>query len=99
MALRKEVSQDYSNQLKEVVGATSTNDILYQLLMLSRAVTMPSFEAQAALIKHVYESNGLDYDSTQYVEAHVSQLCYMQNAAIAKHNLRALVPRSAIRLR
>lgn len=33
-------------------------------------VTMPSFEAQAALIKHVYESHGLDFSSTQYVEAH-----------------------------
>lgn len=31
---------------------------------------MPSFEAQAALIKHVYESHGLDFASTQYVEAH-----------------------------
>lgn len=31
---------------------------------------MPSLEAQAALIKHVYESNGLDFGSTQYVEAH-----------------------------
>lgn len=34
------------------------------------AVTMPSFEAQAALIKRVYETNGLDFSSTQYVEAH-----------------------------
>ena len=33
-------------------------------------VTMPSLEAQAALIKHVYESHGLDYGLTQYVEAH-----------------------------
>ena len=33
-------------------------------------VTMPSMEAQAALIKHVYEFNGLDYGMTQYVEAH-----------------------------
>lgn len=31
---------------------------------------MPSYEAQAALIKHVYESHGLDFNSTQYVEAH-----------------------------
>lgn len=35
-------------------------------------VTMRSMEAQAALIKHVCESNGLDYGSTQYVEAHVT---------------------------
>jgi hypothetical protein len=34
---------------------------------------MPSLEAQAALIKYVYESNGLDYNSTQYVEAHVCE--------------------------
>ena len=33
-------------------------------------VTMPSIDAQVALIKHVYESNGLDYGLTQYVEAH-----------------------------
>lgn len=36
----------------------------------TQGVTMPSSDAQAALIKHVYESNGLDYGSTQYVEAH-----------------------------
>ncbi|MCJ1312675.1 Reducing polyketide synthase rads1 [Agyrium rufum] len=33
-------------------------------------VTMPSSEAQAALIKRVYESHGLDFAATQYVEAH-----------------------------
>ncbi len=38
----------------------------------TQGVTMPSGEAQAALIKYVYESHGLDYRSTQYVEAHVS---------------------------
>lgn len=38
----------------------------------TQGVTMPSSEAQAALIKYVYESHGLDYGSTQYVEAHVS---------------------------
>lgn len=36
----------------------------------TQGVTMPSGDAQAALIKYVYESNGLDYGSTQYVEAH-----------------------------
>ena len=36
----------------------------------TQGVTMPSMDAQAALIKYVYESNGLDYGSTQYVEAH-----------------------------
>lgn len=39
----------------------------------TQGVTMPSSEAQADLIKYVYESNGLDYGSTQYVEAHVSE--------------------------
>lgn len=38
----------------------------------TQGVTMPSSEAQAALIRRVYESNGLDYRATQYVEAHVS---------------------------
>lgn len=36
----------------------------------TQGVTMPSGDAQAALIKYVYESNGLDYGATQYVEAH-----------------------------
>ncbi|KAK1993635.1 KR domain-containing protein [Colletotrichum falcatum] len=36
----------------------------------TQGVTMPSGEAQAALIKYVYESNKLDYGGTQYVEAH-----------------------------
>jgi acyl transferase domain-containing protein len=38
----------------------------------TQGVTMPSSDAQAALIKYVYESHGLDYGLTQYVEAHVS---------------------------
>ena len=33
----------------------------------TQGVTMPSMEAQASLIKNVYESNGLNYGSTQYV--------------------------------
>ncbi|KAI1771028.1 hypothetical protein F4818DRAFT_454916 [Hypoxylon cercidicola] len=36
----------------------------------TQGVTMPSLEAQAALIKQVYERNGLDYGAAQYVEAH-----------------------------
>ncbi|KAH7305604.1 hypothetical protein B0I35DRAFT_362109 [Stachybotrys elegans] len=36
----------------------------------TQGVTMPSGDAQANLIKYVYESNGLDYGATQYVEAH-----------------------------
>jgi zearalenone synthase (highly reducing iterative type I polyketide synthase) len=31
---------------------------------------MPSGDAQAVPIRYVYESNGLDYGSTQYVETH-----------------------------
>ncbi|KAK1981253.1 reducing polyketide synthase, partial [Colletotrichum cereale] len=36
----------------------------------TKTISTPSGEAQAELIRHVYESNGLDYDATQYVEAH-----------------------------
>ncbi|KAI1263636.1 KR domain-containing protein [Xylariaceae sp. FL1019] len=36
----------------------------------TQGVTMPSGDAQTALIKYVYESNGLDFGGTQYVEAH-----------------------------
>nr|B3FWT3.1 RecName: Full=Reducing polyketide synthase hmp8; Short=R-PKS hmp8; AltName: Full=Hypothemycin biosynthesis cluster protein hpm8 [Hypomyces subiculosus]ACD39767.1 reducing polyketide synthase [Hypomyces subiculosus] len=36
----------------------------------TQGVTMPSSQAQSALIKYVYESHGLDYGATQYVEAH-----------------------------
>jgi acyl transferase domain-containing protein len=36
----------------------------------TQGVTMPSLDAQSALIKQVYESNGLEYGSVQYVEAH-----------------------------
>lgn len=36
----------------------------------TQGVTMPSGDAQAALIRYVYDSNRLDYGATQYVEAH-----------------------------
>lgn len=36
----------------------------------TQGVMVPSMAAQAALIKRVYESNRLDFGSTQYVEAH-----------------------------
>jgi acyl transferase domain-containing protein len=36
----------------------------------TQGVTMPSLDAQAALIKYVYNAFELDYGSTQYVEAH-----------------------------
>ncbi|TDZ29082.1 Reducing polyketide synthase hmp8 [Colletotrichum spinosum] len=36
----------------------------------TKTISTPSGSAQAELIRLVYESNGLDYDATQYVEAH-----------------------------
>jgi acyl transferase domain-containing protein len=48
---------------------------------------MPSSEAQAALIKYVYTSHGLDYESTQYVEAHVSCIKKMRTSTIIKSEL------------
>ncbi|KAF2679048.1 phenolpthiocerol synthesis polyketide synthase ppsB [Lentithecium fluviatile CBS 122367] len=51
--------------IRAVIRATGANSDGY-----TQGVTMPSLEAQAALIKYVYESHGLDYSLTQYVEAH-----------------------------
>ncbi|KAI2478999.1 Polyketide synthase module protein [Pyrenophora tritici-repentis] len=53
------------DSIRAVIRATGANSDGF-----TQGITMPSFEAQAALIKYVYESNGLDYNSTQYVEAH-----------------------------
>lgn len=53
--------------IRAVIRATGANSDGW-----TQGVTLPSGEAQAALIKYVYESNGLDYSATQYVEAHVS---------------------------
>lgn len=47
----------------------------------TRGVTMPSKEAQAALIDSVFKSNKLEYDSIQYVEAHVRLLCVLNGYA------------------
>lgn len=67
--------------------------------MLSCAVTMPSFEAQAALIKHVYSSNGLDY-STQYVEAHASQRAIrLRGLIVTNRSIRVPGPKPEIQLR
>ncbi|KAL4796963.1 phenolpthiocerol synthesis polyketide synthase ppsB [Aspergillus venezuelensis] len=52
------------DDIRAVIRATGANSDGF-----TQGVTMPSLEAQAALIEHVYLSNGLDY-STQYVEAH-----------------------------
>ncbi|PKX89224.1 type I polyketide synthase [Aspergillus novofumigatus IBT 16806] len=52
------------DDIRAVIRATGANSDGF-----TQGVTMPSLEAQTALIEHVYLSNGLDY-STQYVEAH-----------------------------
>ncbi|KAL6232450.1 hypothetical protein BDW75DRAFT_247185 [Aspergillus navahoensis] len=52
------------DDIHAVIRATGANSDGF-----TQGVTMPSLEAQTALIEHVYLSNGLDY-STQYVEAH-----------------------------
>ncbi|KAM0389205.1 hypothetical protein ACHAQC_009086 [Fusarium culmorum] len=56
--------QDGDN-IRAVIRASGVNSDGW-----TQGVTMPSSEAQAALIKHVYETRGLDYGATQYVEAH-----------------------------
>jgi zearalenone synthase (highly reducing iterative type I polyketide synthase) len=53
------------NTIRAVIRASGVNSDGW-----TQGVTMPSGEAQASLIKYVYESNGLDYASTQFVEAH-----------------------------
>ncbi|KAK1573272.1 KR domain-containing protein [Colletotrichum navitas] len=53
------------NEIRAVIRGSGVNQDGW-----TRGVTMPSGDAQAALIKYVYESNGLDYGATQYVEAH-----------------------------
>ena len=53
------------DNIRAVVRASGVNSDGW-----TQGVTMPSSEAQSALIKYVYESHGLDYSSTQYVEAH-----------------------------
>ena len=66
--------------LKRLDKALEDGDVIRAIIRASgvnsdgwtQGVTMPSSEAQSALIKYVYESHGLDFSSTQYVEAHVS---------------------------
>ncbi|KAK8023204.1 polyketide synthase [Apiospora marii] len=53
------------DSVRAIIRATGANSDGW-----TQGVTMPSMDAQAALIKYVYESNGLDFASTQYVEAH-----------------------------
>lgn len=53
------------NHIRAVVRGSGVNSDGW-----TKTISTPSGSAQAELIKLVYESNGLDYDATQYVEAH-----------------------------
>ncbi|OQD61914.1 hypothetical protein PENPOL_c014G07931 [Penicillium polonicum] len=59
-----DATQD-GDDIRAVIRGTGANSDGF-----TQGVAMTYFEAQAALIKHVHSSNGLDY-STQYVEAHL----------------------------
>ncbi|KAG9769377.1 putative polyketide synthase, partial [Aureobasidium melanogenum] len=63
---RLEAAIQDGDNIRAVIRATGVNSDGW-----TPGVTMPSLAAQAALIKNVYERSGLDYGSTQYVEAHV----------------------------
>lgn len=56
------------NTIRAVVRASGVNSDGW-----TQGITMPSAEAQAALINRVFESSHLPFSSIQYVEAHVSQ--------------------------
>ena len=66
--------------LKRVDDAVSDGDPLRAIIRGSgsnqdghtKGFTLPSAESQAALIKDTYRRAGLDYQDTNYVEAHVS---------------------------
>lgn len=53
------------NHIRAVIRGSGVNSDGW-----TKTISTPSGSAQAELIRHVYESNGLDYDATQYVEAH-----------------------------
>lgn len=53
------------NQIRAVIRGSGVNSDGW-----TKTISTPSGAAQAELIKLVYESNGLDYNDTQYVEAH-----------------------------
>lgn len=53
------------NQIRAVIRGSGVNSDGW-----TKTISTPSGSAQAELIRLVYESNGLDYDATQYVEAH-----------------------------
>lgn len=48
----------------------------------TKGLTLPSAEAQAALIRDVYRDAGLDFRDTDYVEAHVSIYLPAQRAVL-----------------
>lgn len=52
--------------IRAVIRATGSNSDGW-----TKGMAMPSGQSQMQLIKDVYETFGLDYASTQYVEAHV----------------------------
>lgn len=64
---RLDKALEYGDNIRAVVRASGVNSDGW-----TQGVTMPSTEAQSALIKYVYDSHGLNHSSTQYVEAHVS---------------------------
>lgn len=53
------------NHIRAVIRGSGVNSDGW-----TKTISTPSGSAQAELIRLVYESNGLDYDGTQYVEAH-----------------------------
>lgn len=53
------------NHIRAVIRGSGVNSDGW-----TKTISTPSGSAQAELIRLVYESNGLDYDATQYVEAH-----------------------------
>ena len=64
--------------LKRIDDAVSTGDPIRAVIRATgsnqdghtKGFTLPSADAQAALIKETYERSGLDFGSTSYVEAH-----------------------------
>jgi zearalenone synthase (highly reducing iterative type I polyketide synthase) len=60
----------------------------------TKGLTLPSADAQAALINEVYRNAGLDFKDTGYVEAHASYTCPNHHTILTF--LRELVRKQAI---
>ena len=58
--------------IRSVIRATGVNSDGW-----TKGMAMPSGMSQAQLIKDVYQSEGLEYGSTQYIEAYVRQTTYL----------------------